>query len=124
MRALMGARELKADKLRRVERYPKHLAHSSSALEASFAHIDVGAMRTFLTKFSSFKTRYFRSQTGRESQLFLLDHLKTVRPRPASLPPPPLHRRPTCRLTLLALTACSHAPTPLSNEGMICADIC
>nr|AGJ83951.1 aminopeptidase [Glaciozyma antarctica] len=60
------------------ERYPKHLAYDTSTLNTSFAHIDVGAMRTFLTKFSSFKTRYFRSETGRESQLFLLDHLKTL----------------------------------------------
>lgn len=65
-------------------------------------------MRSFLTKFSSFHTRYFRSQTGRESQLFLLDHLKTVRPslcfhfpklspnsspsHPYPLPAPFLHR--------------------------------
>jgi leucyl aminopeptidase len=38
-------------------------------------------MTTFLTKFSSFHTRYYQSQTGRESQLWLLGHLKEVSPR-------------------------------------------
>lgn len=35
-------------------------------------------MREFLTKFTAFRTRYYKSQTGKESQRFLLGTLKEI----------------------------------------------
>lgn len=62
-----------------AEIYPKKLEHSASDLKALFSHISIKNMSAFLDKFTSFYTRYYRSPTGRESQLFLLNHVKEVR---------------------------------------------
>jgi leucyl aminopeptidase len=35
-------------------------------------------MKAFLTKFSSFRTRYYRSDTGKQSQQWLLSQIKEV----------------------------------------------
>lgn len=35
-------------------------------------------MKAFLTKFSSFRTRYYRSETGKQSQHFLHQTLEKV----------------------------------------------
>ncbi|ODN73212.1 hypothetical protein L202_07771 [Cryptococcus amylolentus CBS 6039] len=40
--------------------------------------LDIGCMKKFLTKFTSFRTRYYRSDTGKESQQFLLKTLKDI----------------------------------------------
>ncbi|WVQ84463.1 hypothetical protein IAT38_006615 [Cryptococcus sp. DSM 104549] len=40
--------------------------------------LDIDHMKEFLTKFSSFRTRYYRSDTGKESQQFLLGKLKEI----------------------------------------------
>ena len=40
--------------------------------------ISIEKMREFLTKFSAFHTRYYKSSTGRESSLWLLDMVKSI----------------------------------------------
>ncbi|GAA5950583.1 hypothetical protein JCM3765_000539 [Sporobolomyces pararoseus] len=58
--------------------YPSKLVHNSSSLSPLFESISLQTIKEFLTKFTSFRTRYYRSQSGRDSQLFLLDHLKEL----------------------------------------------
>ncbi|GAA6022769.1 hypothetical protein JCM11491_005574 [Sporobolomyces phaffii] len=58
--------------------YPARLAHNSTALAPLFSSIDLGSIRTFLDKFTAFHSRYYRSQSGRDSQLFLLEHLRAL----------------------------------------------
>ncbi|SCV69455.1 BQ2448_2475 [Microbotryum intermedium] len=58
--------------------YPTKLSHTNEELQPLFRRIDISTMKTFLTRFSGFYTRYYRSSTGRESQQFLLGYLKDV----------------------------------------------
>lgn len=58
--------------------YPSHLSHNLTSLSPLFKSISIPSMKSFLSSFTSFRTRYYRSQTGRESQLFLLNHLKEL----------------------------------------------
>lgn len=58
--------------------FPSKLNYKATFLEPLFNQIDVAAMKAFLIKFSGFRTRYYRSSTGRESQLFLLNTLKDI----------------------------------------------
>ncbi|SCZ97181.1 BZ3500_MvSof-1268-A1-R1_Chr4-2g07043 [Microbotryum saponariae] len=58
--------------------YPTKLSHTSKQLEPLFKHINIPTMKAFLTRFSGFYTRYYRSSTDRESQQFLLGHLKEI----------------------------------------------
>ena len=55
--------------------YPSPGNYSKLVKEAN-KNLDLASMRSFLTSFSGFRTRYYRSETGRESQQFLLGHLK------------------------------------------------
>jgi leucyl aminopeptidase len=53
--------------------FPDKIKYGKKALQKRFyEHIDTGKMKAFLEKFSGFRTRYYRSSTGRESQLWLL----------------------------------------------------
>ncbi|ORY33499.1 hypothetical protein BCR39DRAFT_520460 [Naematelia encephala] len=47
-------------------------------IKSLFKHLKVDEMKAFLTKFSSFRTRYYRSETGRQSQQWLLKQLEDV----------------------------------------------
>ncbi|KAM0752750.1 Zn-dependent exopeptidase [Meredithblackwellia eburnea MCA 4105] len=58
--------------------FPSKLTYNSKALGPIFSIIDTDYMKTFLTKFSSFRTRYYRSETGKQSQQFLLSTLKDI----------------------------------------------
>lgn len=58
---------------------PPQLLYTSAGLSPIFDLIDTKYMKAFLTKFSAYRTRYYRSATGRESQLFLLSTLEAVR---------------------------------------------
>ncbi|GAA5853303.1 hypothetical protein JCM8547_000278 [Rhodosporidiobolus lusitaniae] len=58
--------------------YPSKLKHTAKDLDKLFKHISIDDMKTFITKFSSFFTRYYRSETGRESQQWLLSHLQSL----------------------------------------------
>lgn len=40
--------------------------------------LDIDHMRAFLTKFSGFRTRYYRSETGKQSQHFLYETIQEV----------------------------------------------
>lgn len=42
--------------------------------------LDIDHMRAFLTKFSGFRTRYYRSETGKQSQHFLYQTIQDVSP--------------------------------------------
>ncbi|KAL1412739.1 hypothetical protein Q8F55_000486 [Vanrija albida] len=57
--------------------YPKPGKYVKEVKEL-FKSLSVEHMKTFLKKFSGFKTRYYRSDTGRESELFLLGTLKEI----------------------------------------------
>ncbi|KAK4702924.1 bacterial leucyl aminopeptidase, partial [Phenoliferia sp. Uapishka_3] len=47
------------------EPFPEKLSYTASHLSPIFDLIDTSYMKKFLTKFSSFRTRYYRSQTGK-----------------------------------------------------------
>lgn len=51
--------------------FPDHVAHKK-ALKDVFAHISEDGPRKNLEAFTAFRTRYYRSETGRESQKWLL----------------------------------------------------
>lgn len=61
-----------------ANRYPSRLSHNLTTLSPLFETISLTTMKEFLVKFTGFHSRYYRSQSGRDSQLFLLDHLKTL----------------------------------------------
>ncbi|KAL3898542.1 MAG: hypothetical protein SGCHY_002676 [Lobulomycetales sp.] len=56
--------------------FPK--VRQMSTVKALSAKIDLGVMRKFLTKFSSFHTRYYKSTYGKESSEWLLKHLSVI----------------------------------------------
>lgn len=58
-------------------KYPKP-GKQSKAVKNFQKNIDVKHMEKFLTKFTGFKTRYYRSQTGKDSQRFLQATLSEV----------------------------------------------
>lgn len=57
--------------------YPKP-GKQADQIKAITKTLSVEKMKTFLTKFSGFRTRYYRSDTGRESQRFLLATLQEI----------------------------------------------
>ncbi|ORY47192.1 hypothetical protein BCR35DRAFT_310950 [Leucosporidium creatinivorum] len=58
--------------------YPTNFKHSASSLNSTFNHISIPKMQDFLSKFTAFYTRYYRSPSGKESQKFLLGHLNEI----------------------------------------------
>ncbi|BEI79489.1 hypothetical protein CcaverHIS002_0100180 [Cutaneotrichosporon cavernicola] len=58
-------------------KYTKPGKHSKD-VKAFQKNIDVKHMEKFLSKFTSFKTRYYRSQTGKDSQRFLQATLSEI----------------------------------------------
>lgn len=59
--------------------FPKKWTYGREELHNTFyRHIDTSRMRTFLQAFSSFRTRYYRSSDGRQSQLFLLEKIQQL----------------------------------------------
>jgi len=59
-------------------KYPSRLTNNSTSLSPLFKSISLDTMKAFLTKFTSFHTRYYRSQSGGDSQVYLLEHLKEL----------------------------------------------
>ncbi|KAL7418452.1 hypothetical protein Q5752_006910 [Cryptotrichosporon argae] len=57
--------------------YPKPGKHSS-AIKHLYKDLSVDRMKAFLAKFTAFRTRYYRSETGRGSQKFLFAHIKEI----------------------------------------------
>lgn len=58
--------------------FPKSLSHSAKALSHVFAKLDTRRMHKFLESFTGFRTRYYRSDTGKQSQQFLLGQVRQV----------------------------------------------
>jgi bacterial leucyl aminopeptidase len=50
-----------------AETFPSKLTYTSKKLNSLFEAIDLKEMKTFLTAFSGFRTRYYRSETGKVS---------------------------------------------------------
>ncbi|ORY56546.1 hypothetical protein BCR35DRAFT_284118 [Leucosporidium creatinivorum] len=72
--------------LQEKQTFPSKLTYTSKALDFLFQDIDLKEMKTFLTAFSSFRTRYYRSETGKQSQQFLLKTLKDIAKTNPKLP--------------------------------------
>ncbi|GAA5938946.1 uncharacterized protein JCM15063_004372 [Sporobolomyces koalae] len=64
--------------LQRKQSFPKKLSYSNKALSNVFDKISTHEMKTFLTAFSGFRTRYYRSDTGKQSQNFLLGQISQI----------------------------------------------
>ncbi|SCZ88343.1 BZ3500_MvSof-1268-A1-R1_Chr2-1g04348 [Microbotryum saponariae] len=58
--------------------FPTKLSYSVKQAQPLFDTISLERMKTFLTRFSGFHTRYYRSSTGKQSQEFLLNHVKEI----------------------------------------------
>ncbi|GAA6062737.1 hypothetical protein JCM10212_005940 [Sporobolomyces blumeae] len=58
--------------------FPAKLAYSAKALQSVLDSISTKEMKTFLTSFSGFRTRYYRSSDGKASQNFLLGQISQI----------------------------------------------
>lgn len=59
--------------------FPSNWTYGRHKLDKRFyENIDTSRMKGFLQAFSSFRTRYYRSNDGRQSQLFLLDKIQQI----------------------------------------------
>ena len=52
--------------------------NSSKVIKGINKHLSVDSMKTFLTAFTGFRTRYYRSETGKESSKFLLSQIQSI----------------------------------------------
>ncbi|WRT70247.1 uncharacterized protein IL334_007242 [Kwoniella shivajii] len=50
----------------------------SKPIKSIIKSLDIKHMKSFLKEFTSFRTRYYRSETGKQSQQFLLSKLKEI----------------------------------------------
>lgn len=57
--------------------YPKPGKYKKD-IKALYKNLSEDHMKQFLSKFTSFRTRYYKSQTGKESQKFLLSTIKEI----------------------------------------------
>ncbi|GAA5983252.1 hypothetical protein JCM10908_000213 [Rhodotorula pacifica] len=60
------------------EVFPDKLSYSKKDLEPLFKRLDQSNMRKFLSSFTAFRTRYYRSDTGAQSQKFLLGQVEQI----------------------------------------------
>lgn len=58
--------------------FPANVTYSANKLQSLFDHLSQSRAKEFLTKFSSYYTRYYRSPTGASSQKFLLQCLTEI----------------------------------------------
>lgn len=59
--------------------FPSNWTYGRHELQKHYYdNIDTSRMKAFLKAFSSFRTRYYRSNDGRQSQLFLLEKIKQI----------------------------------------------
>lgn len=61
-----------------AESFPSKLSYNTKALQSLFDDLSTSEMRRFLQSFTGFRTRYYRSDTGKQSQQFLLGQIKQV----------------------------------------------
>lgn len=59
--------------------FPAKVQYEVAEFKRLYSHIDTSEMKAFLTQFTSFRTRYYRSPTGKQSQAFLLSTIRSVR---------------------------------------------
>ncbi|BGP55713.1 hypothetical protein JCM8202_003798 [Rhodotorula sphaerocarpa] len=60
------------------EVFPSKLSYSQKALKPLFDRLDLDNMHKFLSSFTAFRTRYYRSETGAQSQKFLLGQIEQI----------------------------------------------
>lgn len=58
--------------------FPSKLSYSQKALKPLFDRLDLDNMHKFLSSFTAFRTRYYRSETGAQSQKFLLGQIEQI----------------------------------------------
>lgn len=59
--------------------FPSNWTYGREELQKKYYdNIDTSRMKSFLQAFSSFRTRYYRSSDGRQSQLFLLEKVRQI----------------------------------------------
>lgn len=59
--------------------FPSNWTYGRTRLQKKYYdNIDTKRMKSFLQSFSSFRTRYYRSSEGRQSQLFLLEKIHEI----------------------------------------------
>lgn len=61
-----------------TEVFPSKLSYNKKALQPLFKRLDTTSMRRFLSSFTAFRTRYYRSETGAQSQKFLLGQIQQI----------------------------------------------
>lgn len=62
-----------------TQHFPSNWTYGRDELQSKFYdNIDTSRMKSFLQAFSSFRTRYYRSSEGRQSQLFLLEKIHEI----------------------------------------------
>lgn len=61
-----------------AEVFPNKLSYQKKDLEPLFKRLDQANMRKFLSSFTAFRTRYYRSETGAQSQKFLLGQVEQI----------------------------------------------
>ncbi|BGP16500.1 hypothetical protein JCM10213_001163 [Rhodosporidiobolus nylandii] len=58
--------------------FPSKLTYNTSDLQPLFDNISLYKMKEFLTSFTGFRTRHYRSDTGKQSQQFLLGQIRQI----------------------------------------------
>ncbi|BGP40360.1 hypothetical protein JCM10449v2_004322 [Rhodotorula kratochvilovae] len=61
--------------------FPSKLSYDTAALQPLFDRFSQTAMKKFLTSFTGFRTRHYRSDTGKQSQQFLLGQVRQLAKR-------------------------------------------
>lgn len=64
--------------MRSIDSFPTKLSYSKKSISKVLDKISTKEMRTFLTAFSGFRTRYYRSSEGKQSQNFLLGQISQI----------------------------------------------
>jgi len=57
---------------------PGNSTETTKYVHSLYKHFDIDNMKRFLTAFSGFRTRYYRSDTGKQSQKFLLQEIQSI----------------------------------------------
>ncbi|WAQ91565.1 hypothetical protein PtA15_14A449 [Puccinia triticina] len=61
-----------------ADSFPKKITYGAEKLARLTRHIHTSRMEQRLKKFTDFRTRYYRSSTGKESQAWLLNEIRTL----------------------------------------------
>lgn len=80
--------------------FPGKIAHNESVSDL-FKHLDKSRVRTFLEKFTSFHTRYYKSDYGRQSSEWLFSQVNETLSK-AGLSPPKFFEHPWGQNSIIA----------------------